>query len=63
MSESVEFTAHVTNYTDDAILVNIGLPKHVWIPRSVMDYEGYLAVGETIEIEVEEWFAIKEELI
>ncbi len=51
--------------TDKAWMVDAGIDESTWIPKSqIMDYsENEYKSGDTLEIEVPEWLALKKGLI
>lgn len=62
MSATVEFYAEVLHETEMAVLCEVD-GDEVWIPRSVIEDGEDLETGDTGDIEVAEWFAIKEGLV
>ncbi len=65
MPEPVWITVIIKQITTLAILVDHGVEKSVWIPRSqISDYsEETYQVGDKIEIEIPEWLALKKDMI
>ena len=65
--EYVEINAYYIRETDLAICIAMDEDtfdvevKRYWVPKSLIDY--YSRSGDTITLEVEEWFADKEELL
>ena len=51
--------------TEKAWLVDAGIKKDTWVPKSqIIDYsENEFKIGDTIEIEIPEWLALEKELI
>ena len=62
---SIWVTVTLEAETDKAWLVDAGMDKSIWVPKSqILDYsEGSYQSGDTIEIEVPEWLATKNGMI
>jgi hypothetical protein len=48
--------------TDEAWLLNIDGDKH-WVPKACIENNADLEVGEEVEVEIHEWFAIEERIV
>ena len=55
--------AEVEASTEKAVLLDVGLDDSKWVPRAVITDGGDLGIGDAGDVEVEEWFALKEGLI
>ena len=65
MSESVWVDVTIVVETDQAILVDHGTDKEVWIPKSQISDQSKdpYQEGDTLEIEIPEWLANKNDMI
>lgn len=63
--ETVEIFGELVHETRAAALLDIGLEKKFWVPKSVIAnwHDLELKPGQTAEFEIQEWFATKEEMI
>ena len=66
-NEAVTLSAILVAETPKAILVDVGLDKHQWVPRSISDCEEQelddIGTGECFDLVIPLWFAEKEGLI
>jgi hypothetical protein len=60
MAEAVEVCGEIIKETDDAVLFTDG-DIEVWIPKSVI--EERQGPDEDVELELPEWFAIRNDLV
>ncbi len=65
MSELIWITVIIKQETDMAILVDHGVDKNEWIPKSQISdqSENPYQVGDTLDIEIPEWLALKKDMI
>lgn len=55
--------AEIEASTEKAVLLDVGDDADKWVPRAVIKDGEDLDVGDTGDVEIEEWFALKEGLI
>ncbi len=64
MSGQVWITTTIKHETDMALLVEHGAGPDAWVPKSqILDYSDDYKIGDTIEIELPEWLALKNDMI
>lgn len=59
----VEVFAEVTAITDDALLLDVGDGKPVWMPKALVKDGNDYSPGDAGDIEVAEWKALEKGLI
>ena len=59
----VSIYAEVDGSTEKAVLLDVGEDDSKWVPRAVIMGGAGIDVGDTGEVEIEEWFALKAGLI
>lgn len=62
-SDLVDLEGRVRAVTDTAILFHSDDDESAWLPRSQIQVEGEIEVGERVKIALPEWLAVEKGLV